>query len=299
MRARRTTIVLFGAALVACRGETAADQRMDYVASTGAGGGGRVAEGAPQRMRADLSAKLVSQTAFAPPQSMWDGQKLIRTAELVIEVAHVDSALRTADSIAKQLDAFVADVRVSQAENRRGTAQLVVRVAASNFASVMAALRELGTVKHEGVSTQDITKEYADLAVRVAVKQDAVTRLRSILNSRPGKLSDVLDVERELSRAVTEFEQLKGEQRYYDERVAVSTVSVNLTEPGTLARPGIMSTITEALRRSTEVLTTSVAMLIYVVTFLIPWIPVALLVYALRHRLRGLLQRVAPAGKAA
>lgn len=67
---------------------------------------------------------------------------------------------------------------------------------------MLQALRSLGDVKQDGVSTQDVTKDYADLDTRVAVKEQTVAPLRGLLDSRSANLSDVLDVERELSRAV-------------------------------------------------------------------------------------------------
>ena len=41
-----------------------------------------------------------------------------------------------------------------------------------------------------------------------------VTRLRSLLTTRAAKLSDLVEVERELGRAITELEQMEGERRF-------------------------------------------------------------------------------------
>ena len=89
--------------------------------------------------------------------------------------------------------------------------------------------------------------------------------------ARTGKLADVLEVERELSRAVTELEQMKGERRYYDRQVAVSSIAVDVYELGQIASGGIAEPVTEALHRSLGLLATSASMLIYAVVFLAPW----------------------------
>src|SRR5204863_8904149 len=120
-------------------------------------------------------------------------------------------------------------------------------------------------------STQDITKEYADLETRTVVKEATVARLRSLLENRTGKLADVLEVERELSRAVTELEQMKGERRYYDRQVAVSSISVEVYELGEIVSGGIAEPLREALHRSLGLLATSASMLIYALAFLAPW----------------------------
>jgi len=89
--------------------------------------------------------------------------------------------------------------------------------------------------------------------------------------ARTGKLADVLEVERELSRAVTELEQMKGERRYYDRQVAVSSIAVDVYELGQIASGGIAEPVTEAPHRSLGLLATSASMLIYAVVFLAPW----------------------------
>jgi hypothetical protein len=218
---------------------------------------------------------------------MWAEQKLIRSAELRMQVDRVPAAIQAADSIAKQRDALLADVRVNQDEQGRRSAQLVIRVPASRFAETLEALKRLGQVKTEAVTTEDVTKAYTDLETRLSVKQETASRLRALLASRTGKLSDVLDVERELSRVITEIEQMKGERRYYDQRIAVSSISVTLFEAGALLRPVIGSPIARAFRSSLEVLATSVAWLIYLVTFLVPWLLLATLLWWVAKQIKA------------
>jgi hypothetical protein len=182
----------------------------------------------------------------------------------------------------------VADLRASRAERGTRDARLVIRVPADRFANLLEALRALGEVRHEAVTTEDVTKAYADLETRLAVKQQTAARLQRLLADRTGRLADVLEVERELGRVITEIEQLKGERRYYDQRVAVSTIQVALFEPGALLAPGSAAPIAEAFRQSLGVLSTSVAWLVYLVTFLAPWLLVAGLLWwgirRVRHR---------------
>ncbi|HKS04943.1 MAG TPA: DUF4349 domain-containing protein [Gemmatimonadaceae bacterium] len=268
-------------ALLAC--SDVASERVTMVAADDMA----VGAGGPARARLASEGKQeVAQRASSAAQSIWNGMKLIRTAELVVEVDSVEHALRRADSIARNLGAFVADVQATHAEGRSGTAQLVVRVPSARFDLVMSALRAIGEIKNEGINTQDVTKEYADLGVRISAKQDAVTRLRELLVNRTAKLSDILDAERELARAVTELESLKGERQYYDERIAVSTISMRLVEPNVVERkPGWKATVTAAFANSVNVLTQSATLLTSVIAFLIPWTPFILIAWVMRRRL--------------
>jgi hypothetical protein len=216
------------------------------------------------------------QVQQAPPslQAMWAEQKLIRTAELRIEARSVPEAVARADSIARHFGALLADTRITQDDEDRKNAALLIRVPVANFSTLLDALRQLGEVKADAVTTEDVTKVYADLETRLAVKEETAVRLRRLLSDRTGKLSDVLEVERELSRVITELEQLKGERRYYDQRIALSTISMTIVEPGAFVQPGSTAPIAEAFRRSLQVLSTSVAWLVYLVTFVTPWLVV-------------------------
>ena len=104
------------------------------------------------------------------------------------------------------------------------------------------------------------------------MKEQTVDRLRSLLGTRTAKLADVLELERELGRAIAELEQMKGERRFYDHQVAVSSITLSLFEPTPVGSPQIAGPVGAALRTSLEVFGSSVAQVIYLVTFLIPWI---------------------------
>jgi hypothetical protein len=232
--------------------------------------------------------------ASAPAiQAMWAEQKLIRTADLGLQVEEVPAAVDRVDSAARRHDGFVADRRVTRHEGDRQTATLTIRVPADRFDGLLEELRGLGDVRTDAVGTEDVTRAYADLETRLAVKEETAARLRRLLAERSGQLADVLAVERELSRVVTELEQLKGERRYYDQRIAVSTINVSLFEPGALLQPGAGAPIAEALGRALHTLSWSVSWLIYLVTFLAPWLAVGALGWWL---VRSVRRRAAPGG---
>lgn len=200
--------------------------------------------------------------------------KLVRSGELRVQVDKVDIATQRADSIARRLGGYVANMRVSQDDRGRRNAQLVVSVPADGFAETLQALKGLGVVRDESISVDDVTKAYTDLETRLAVKEQTVLRLRRLLADRTGKLSDVLDVEREIGRVVIEVEQLKGERRFYDHQIALSSINLGLFEAGAM-RAGATASIGDAFRDSLGVLSTSVAWLVYLVTFLTPWLALA------------------------
>ena len=82
----------------------------------------------------------------------------------------------------------------------------------------------------ESQDGEDVTQQSADLDTRLENARVSEKRLRDILAQRTGKLSDVLDVEREIARVRGEIEGMEAERRSLDRRVTYATVSVTLTE---------------------------------------------------------------------
>lgn len=228
--------------------------------------------------RADQAAARIGVAAAAPlaeaAQQSTTDRKLIRTGELEVRVRNARDAMQRADSIVRANRGLITDSRLSRDDNARERASITLRVPADDFVNTINALKTLGVTTSEASAQQDITKAYVDLETRLAVKEQALARLRQLLSNRTGRLSDVLDVEREITRVVTEIEQMKGERRYYDNQIALATIALSLFEPGAL-RPAATMSISIALGRSLQVLNTSVGWLLYILTFLAPWLGLA------------------------
>lgn len=253
------------------------------------------AQDAPEAVK--LHAAAPERDAFAPappaPQSPSSSQKFIRTADVRFQVDSVERAIQRIDSMARMRQAFVADVQLSN-DALDASARLVIRVPATHFAGLLASLAVIGDLRNQTLTTEDVTREYADLETRLGVKEQTVARLRTLLATRTGRLDDVLSVERELARVVTELEQLKGERQYYDNRVATSTIVVSLFEPAVYARAGFWAPVATALRSSVQVLSASVSWGIYAIAFLLPWVVIATLGWFIFRRTRAARRGVAP-----
>ena len=55
-------------------------------------------------------------------------------------------------------------------------------------------------------------------------------RLLEMLKTKTGKVSDLLQVEKELARVREQIEQMQGELKYYDALVQYATVTISLAE---------------------------------------------------------------------
>jgi Domain of unknown function (DUF4349) len=88
-----------------------------------------------------------------------------------------------------------------------------------------------------------------DVTARVATAQQLERRLIDLLATRTGKLSEVIQVERELARVREEIERYEGRLRYLRARSVTSTLSITVHEPVPVLadRPGT-NPLREALK---------------------------------------------------
>jgi len=217
--------------------------------------------------------------------------KLIRSAEIAIELASYEDGARAADAIARSFGGYVAEARSSQTSGGPAGGSLSVRVPAGRFDEARRRLSGLGRIKTRQIHTADVTKAYFDLETRLRVERDAETRLRDVLRNRTAKLSEIVEAERELTRVVAEIEQTEGERLYYDRQVAFSTIALELAEPGIapspIAEPSALQPIRDAIHESVFLLASSAAGLIYALAAGLPWAGVAVLLWALIRRVRS------------
>jgi hypothetical protein len=166
----------------------------------------------------------------------------------------------------------LADSHLNLADRAPGEARLVLRVPADGFDAALDGLRRLGMVRGENESAGDVTREYSDLETRLAVKEQTAGRLRDLLANRTGTLNDVLTVERELARVVTELEQMKAQRRDYDRQVAMASIAVTFYTPGAEGIAALRVSLAESMSQMTDVLVGSISTVVYLVTFITPWI---------------------------
>jgi hypothetical protein len=244
--------------------------------------------------RADKAAPVAMSTpaALSPSQGprLPAALKLIFTAALEIEVPDFRAAADQAGRTAVALGGYVSDRQSSQDGRGRERGRITLRVPSGKFDGALGVLKSLGLVKSEGVQTQDVTKAYADLETRLAVKRETAGRLRQILARQTGKVSEVLEVEREIARVVEEIEQAEGERRYFDNQVSLSTITLSLHEPDAMVERGLLDPVLEALRQSIRIMGASLGSLIELFAGLLPWLVALYLAFRLvlwRLRRRG------------
>ncbi len=221
------------------------------------------------------SPSAASPLAQTPPGSVAvpAERKIIRNGSLTLEVRRLDEALSAIRSAAEKAGGYVTNE--SQGKDEYGARQgsITCRVPAAALDRTLAQFQTLGRVEGVNVTAEDITEQYFNLEIRLRNQRDLETRFRALLDKPGNKVSDLLEIEREMARVRGEIDELEGRKRFWDSQVSLSTLTIQLHEP----RPaivgeggGILGTLKSAFRQLGENLVGTIAWLIASLGVIVP-----------------------------
>ena len=113
---------------------------------------------------------------------------------------------------------------------------LVVKVPPQSVDSLLAGLDDTGTVQSINQSAQDVTEQLIDLDVRIDNARQSVANVREFMD-RTENLNELVALEGELTRRQTDLEQLEAQQRNLSDRVALSTVTIEVVPTASVPEP--------------------------------------------------------------
>jgi hypothetical protein len=169
-------------------------------------------------------------TPAAPPANPQPSRKLVRDAALDLEVKAYQPAVDTITALAASDGGYLDSSNSQRGGNGKLQGTVVAKVAPDKLDAFLLKLRELGELKNQSVSTEDVTKDYYDTQARLDNSRRMETQLQELLKRDTGRVSDLLQVERELGRVRGEIEQMQGQLKLYDFQVQYATVTISLAE---------------------------------------------------------------------
>ena len=180
-----------------------------------------------------VSRQAVDSLAVVPEaanQAALRAPSVIRTARLQIVVKDFTTTRATVESIVTAANGFIDHLTVSGDTSRVRAVQGTLRMPSDRLTDVLTRLRALGQVVEDTQGSQDVTDQIVDLDARLASARATEQRLTDLLRNRTGRLSDVLEVERELTRVRLDIERLDAEKTNMTRRVTYATVDVTISE---------------------------------------------------------------------
>jgi hypothetical protein len=159
---------------------------------------------------------------------------LVRTGTAVLEVDSLEEGIARVRTLARRVGGLVGNTTISAGTEETRRAQMELRIPSINFDQAVGELSPIGKVESVNVTAEDVGEEYTDVSARVANARQIEARLLTLLNTREGRLDEVLNMEREVARVRGEIEQYEGRLRYLRSRASVSLLTIALHEPQTV-----------------------------------------------------------------
>jgi len=104
--------------------------------------------------------------------------------------------------------------------------RITVRVPSKNFDLFLTDISKgVSYFDNKEISSQDVTEEYIDVAARLKAKKKLETRYLELLK-KANKVSEMLEIEAQLSAIREEIEAKEGQLRYMQSRVSMSTINI-------------------------------------------------------------------------
>lgn len=239
-----------------------------------------------QVAQADSSLEAKAETALAsdaaPPKAV-QPRKIIYTGEVALVTDDLDKVAAALDAKIKEFGGYISNASRSGTRGEAREASWTVRVAAEKFDSFVAALPSLGELQSSSRKADDVSEEFYDVQARLKNKKIEEMRLIELLQKATGKLTEVLTVEKELTRVRDEIERIEGRLRFLTNQTDLSTVTITVREVKNFVPEGpptLATTLSRSLTGSLDTMRSLGVALLVVLVALLPWaLPIGLLAW--------------------
>lgn len=222
-----------GGANTAGGGSAGGDGGSAALEATAGAGGGDGADAQSAASAADGAASASGSGASERVTAGADGRIVIRNGSVGLEVDDYAAARANLTRAVERRGGYVSDA--TERNRRYGnltrtTGRVVLRVPKGNFSGLVDAVRAEGEVLEVTTGTRDVTDRVVDLRARLRNLRAERDRLRT-LYAEANDTEAVLKVGERLSDVQGEIERVEARLGALEDRVAYSTLAVELREP--------------------------------------------------------------------
>ena len=150
---------------------------------------------------------------------------VIKTGTLALQVKAIDATLAEAGAKITALGGYVSGSERS-GDGESAVASVTYRIPAARWDDALAGLRGLAIkVLGERTQTDEVTGQVLDLGARISNLQATERALQAIM-AKAVKISDVLEVQAQLTDVRGQIEQLQTQRQHLQEQAAYGTLNV-------------------------------------------------------------------------
>jgi hypothetical protein len=141
-----------------------------------------------------------------------------------------DAARVGVERVVTSAGGWFRQLRVTGSRGQPRTLNATVMAPAARLDDVLSGLKALGHLVAESIQAEDVTDQVVDIRARLSNARNTERRLVELLRARTGKLTDVLEAEKEVGRVREEIERLDAQRQSLERRVAYAVLTVQIGE---------------------------------------------------------------------
>lgn len=164
-------------------------------------------------------------------------EKIIYSGSATLESTEFDKTVEALEKMVAEHGGYIESSSItgsnyntlSQGRKTNRSASYTIRVPSAEFNVVMNSLPNLGNVPNSHVYTENVTSQYYDTQARLNVYKAQEQRLMELLDMAE-TVSDVIEVENELTDVRYRIESLQTSLNGWDRRARMSTIDLKVNE---------------------------------------------------------------------
>lgn len=214
-------------------------------------------------------------------------EKVIKNADLRFQTDDVTATATRIQQAVRKHGALVQN----DSEGKSGdalTRTMTIRIPGKKFEGFITAVSKgVSYFDRKDISSSDVTDQYIDLEARVKAKKVLEARYLDLI-SKAKKVSEILEIEKELSTIREEIEAKEGQLRYLNNRVDLSTVTIEFYKETAAAPDATVSygsKMANALKSGFNALSSFFIALLYIWPFILIFV-IVLFIFRKRFKKR-------------
>lgn len=156
--------------------------------------------------------------------------KIIKSGDLRFQTDDLEKTYNQIQEAVKKYNATVKNDSQSNGDYEFSR-RIYIRIPNENFDTFIAEISKgVSYFDRKDISSEDVTEEYIDVASRIKTKKVLEERYLELLK-KANKVSEMLEIEGQLSEIREEIEAKEGRLKYLQNKVAMSTLDIEFYKP--------------------------------------------------------------------
>lgn len=176
-------------------------------------------------MAASVAYEVVNKNAPQKSEEKTIEQKIIKTGNLRFETSDLETTYNQIQTAVKNYKGIIQNDTEGK-DYQSVFKNITVRIPSKNFDLFVKEISKgVAYFDNKEISSQDVTEEYIDIDARLKAKKILEARYLELLK-KANKVSEMLEIETQLSAIREEIEAKEGQLRYMQNRVSMSTITI-------------------------------------------------------------------------